>query len=365
MIRVLQVFGRMDRGGAETMIMNIYRNIDRSKVQFDFVVHTSDKCDFDDEIRSLGGRIFSVPRFNIRNALFYKRAWRKLLSEHPEWKIIHGHIMGVASIYLKLAKRFGIITVSHSHTSGDKFGLTESIKNFLEKRIVADYYMACSNVAGIWLFGEEIVKGKKFFILPNAINVSAFDYKPDIRNKKRELLGVKDELLIGHIGRFDKGKNQIFLVEVFKCLTTKVGGIKLLLIGRGELEDLVKKRVFELDLQEKVIFAGVRSDVNELIQAMDVFVFPSLYEGLPVTLVETQTSGLPCVISDTVSTESILTKDLITIMSLNQSADEWAEHIISRLGEKRYSRVEEVKEKGYDIADTSKWLEDFYLEHSR
>lgn len=365
MIRVVQVFGRMDRGGAETMIMNIYRNIDRTKVQFDFVVHTQEKCDFDDEIRRLGGKIYSVPRFNTKNALFYKRAWNKLLSEHTEWKLIHGHIASVASIYLKVAKSHGMITIVHSHIAGGKRRLLYYIKMALIKRIKADYYMACSNAAGKWLFGEKIEKNGNYFVLPNAIDVNRFRYNPVSRDQKRKELGLTDEVLIGHIGRFQNQKNHLFLIEVFNEYVKRMNNSKLLLVGRGELEEQVKNRVNELGIQDKVIFAGVRSDVNELIQAMDVFVFPSLYEGLPVTLIETQTSGLPCVISDTVSTESILTKDLVTVMSLSQTADEWADHIISRLGEKRYSRIEEVKVKGYDIADTSKWLEEFYLEHSR
>lgn len=365
MIRVLQVFGRMDCGGAETMIMNIYRNIDRSKVQFDFVVHTSDKCDFDDEIKSLGGRIFSVPRFNLKNALFYKSAWRKLLSKHPEWKMIHGHIMSVASIYLTIAKNFGLVTISHSHIAGKTQGIKSMVRDVLQKQLTADYYMACSNSAGEWLFGDRIVNNKHYYILPNAINVDKFRYNPECREQKRKELGLTNEVLIGHIGRFQNQKNHLYLIEVFNKFVKRINNSKLLLVGRGELEEQVKKRVNELGIQDKVIFAGVRFDVNELIQAMDVFVFPSLFEGLGIVLIEAQTSGLPCVMSDTVPKEAILIEDLVTVMKLNQSADEWADHIISRLGEKRYSRIEEVKAKGYDIADTSKWLEDFYLEHSR
>lgn len=365
MIRVLQVFGRMDRGGAETMIMNIYRNIDRSKIQFDFVVHTQDKCDYDDEIHALGGRIFSVPRFNLQNTPFYKKAWKRLLNNHHEWKIVHGHIMSVASIYLKLASDYDMMTISHSHIAGKKKGIIPFIKSVLEKKIDADYYMSCSIAAGLWLFGKEIVDSKRFFLLPNAINLDKFTFDPIIRKKTREELKINSELLIGHVGRFDEQKNHSFLLKIFKEIVKKDNNAKLLLVGRGECEEAIKEQVKWLKLQDSVIFAGVRTDTERLLQAMDVFVFPSLFEGLPVTLVEAQATGIPTFISNNVSKESVIVDDLVTIKSLNDSALNWAEHIVNRSLENRHSREDDVRRKGYDIQQTSKWLEEFYLEKSK
>ena len=359
MIRVLQVFGRMDRGGAETMIMNIYRNINRSKLQFDFVVHTDQKCAFNDEIKMLGGRIYSVPRFSITNALLYKKAWEKLLRNHPEWRIVHAHIASTASIFLKVANRLGRYSISHSHSIGS--GKHKLIRKLLENRISADYYFACSKAAGIFLYGESIISNPSFKVLPNAINTKEYTFNAIIRDKVRNNFEISDEILFGHIGNFTEVKNHHFLLDIFSVIKEKKECAKLMLVGDGPLRNEIEEYARHLGLENDIIFTGVRSDVNELVQAMDFFVFPSLFEGLPVTIVEAQTSGLPCVISDTVPDECILTKDLVTIMSLKQSAEEWANHILSRLGQPRVSHADEVRAHGYDIAETSKWLEEFYL----
>ena len=361
MIRVLQVFGRMDRGGAETMIMNIYRNIDRTKVQFDFVVHTEDNCAFDEEIKALGGRIYSVPRLNIKNVLLYKRAWKTLLLSHPEWKIVHGHIMSSARMYLAVANELGRYAISHSHSISAGSGKKAVVKRLLEQRIKADYYFACSKAAGLFLFGEKIVDSDSFKVLPNAINTDDYEYNSMIREKVRKAFNITDEVVLGHVGSFTDVKNHCFLLDIFSSIKKKQSNTKLMLVGDGPLRSDIEAKARELGILDDIIFTGVRSDVNELLQAMDYFVFPSLFEGLPVTLVEAQTSGLPITISDKVPEESILTTDLVTVMSLEQSADEWADHILSRLGKERYSHVEEIKTAGYDIADTSKWLEEFYL----
>lgn len=361
MIRVLQVFGRMDRGGSETMIMNIYRNIDRTKVQFDFAVHTEDKCAFDEEIKALGGRIYSVPRLNLKNALLYKKAWKDLLLDHPEWKIVHGHIMSSARMHLAVANELGRYTISHSHSISAGSGKKALVKRLLEQRIKADYYMACSKAAGLFLFGENKVKSDLFKVLPNAISTNDYDNNPLVRDKVRKAFNITDEALIGHVGSFTDVKNHRFLLEIFSAIKKKQFNAKLMLVGDGPLRSGIETKAKELGIYDDIIFTGVRSDVNELLQAMDYFVFPSLFEGLPVTLVEAQTSGLPITMSDKVPEESILTIGLVTVMSLEQSADEWADHILSRLGKERYSHVEEIKTAGYDIADTSKWLEEFYL----
>lgn len=359
MIRVLQVFGRMDRGGAETMIMNLYRNIDRTKVQFDFVVHTDEKCAFDEEIKALGGYIYSVPRLNINNTLNYKKSWKELLRNHSEWRIVHGHIASSASIYLAVAHKQGRYTISHSHSIGT--GKYHFIRKLLEFRIIADYYMACSIAAGMFLFGGKIVNGGSFKVLPNAINTNDYEYNPVVREKVRKAFSISDEVLLGHVGSFTDVKNHHFLLDIFSSIKKKQSNTKLMLVGDGPLRSDIEAKARELGIFDDIIFTGVRSDVNELIQAMDYFVFPSLFEGLPVTLVEAQTSGLPITMSDKVPEESILAKDLVTVMGLEQSADEWADHILSRLGKERYSHVEEIKAAGYDISDTSKWLEEFYL----
>ena len=278
MIRVLQVFGCMNRGGAESMIMELYRHIDRSRIQFDFVVHTTEKCAYDDEILSLGGRIFSVPSFTVKNAFLYKKAWKKLLTTHEEWRIVHGHVRSTASIYLPIAQEYHRYTIAHSHSISSGKGFSSIIKNILQKRIKADYYMACSNAAGKWLFGDKIVNSDNYHVLPNAIDVSKYKYNEDIRKKVRQEYSCEDAILIGHVGSFYDVKNHSYLIKVFTCIKEKESDAKLMLVGGGYLLQEIKNQVKELGIEDSVIFTGVKSNVNELLQAMDVFVFPSKYE---------------------------------------------------------------------------------------
>ena len=367
-IRVLHVIGIMNRGGAEAMIMNLFRNIDRTKIQFDFVENSFERAAFDDEIEALGGKIFRCPHFNGKNYFQYKKWWKDFFHNHSgEYTIIHGHIGSTAAIYLKIAKQNGLFTIAHSHSSGTDYSLHAKLYSALSfnTRNIADSFFACSQAAGIDRYGEKTTRGRNYKVLNNAIETNKFAYNDNFRQKIRTEFQLQDKIVIGHIGRLITVKNHHFLLDVFNEIKKHKNNVKLMCVGGGELRDNLEAYAKELGIADDVIFTGVRGDINEIIQAMDFFVFPSLYEGLPVTLVEVQTSGLPCVISDKVPDESILTKDLVTVMSLNQSAGEWAEHIISRLGERRYSRVDEIKAKGYDITETAKWLEEFYLEHSR
>ena len=365
MVRVLQVFGCLDRGGAESMIMELYRHIDRTKIQFDFVVHTTRKCAYDDEIHSLGGRIFSVPRFTLANSYQYKKEWKTILSKHPEWKIIHGHVRSTASIYLSIAKEHGKFTIIHSHSTSSGKGISAAVKNILQKRIKADYYIACSDAAGKWLFGENVVKQENYTVLHNAIDTSKFSYNTETRDLVRKELDSESNILVGHIGSFYDVKNHVFLLDIFEELINLTKNIKLVLVGDGYLKEDIQELVTQKGLESKVIFTGTRSDVNRLLQAMDVFVFPSKYEGLPVTLVEAQCSGIQIIMSDRIPKETILTDELVTIMSLEQSPQKWAKCILSKLNIKRKGRETEIIKAGYDINTTSKWIEEFYLERNQ
>lgn len=360
MIRILHVLGLLDRGGAESVIMELYRHIDRSKVQFDFVVHTSRKCEYNDEIVSMGGRIFSLPPITPKSMISYKKAWTSLLSEHQEWKIIHGHVRSTASIYLRVAKKMGRFTIAHSHSTSSGKGIYAIAKNFLQKKIIADYYFACSKKAGEWLFGKRINNCSNYSILPNAIDTEKFKFDKKTRDSIRQDLNCCGAIILGHVGSFYDVKNHSFLLDIFYEFQKHYDS-KLLLVGDGTLKSIIEAKAKEMGIYEKILFLGVRDDVNRILQAMDVFVFPSKYEGLPVAVVEAQTAGLACVISDRVPNDVILTNGLVTSLSLDLSAREWTEHIISRLGEERINRVDEVKSQGYDIFDTACWLEEFYL----
>lgn len=365
-IRVLQVLGRLNRGGAESMIMNLFRSIDREKVQFDFVIHTKEHCDFTDEVLSLGGRIYSAPRYNVKNHFAYKKWWNNFFREHPEYKVIHGHMYSIASIYLKIAKKYGLATISHSHTSSQKTGFSGVVKRVIQIPLknIPDWLFACSDNAGRWLYGDDVGKRQNYILLKNAIDSQKYIYTPEIATKIRKEFGIEDRFVVGHIGRMFFAKNHPYLLEIFKAFLQKNENSVLLLVGDGPSRKEIEEKAQTLGIREKVIFTGVRSDVNEVLQAMDMFVFPSIYEGLPVTVIEAQATGLPCLISDAVTDEVCIT-DLVTRYSLNESPQNWAEKIteLSALTE-RMDMSEKIADSGYDIKTTSQWLQNFYLENA-
>lgn len=363
-IRILHVIGQMNRGGAESMIMNIYRKIDRTKIQFDFVVHTETICDFDAEIKLLGGKIYNCPRFTGTNIVSYISFWNEFFKYHKEYKIIHGHIGSSASIYLKIAKKNGLFTIAHSHSAGVNHGIKGSMYKVFSypTRFIADYFFACSEKAGISRYGNKVVNNKSMFsILKNAIDVNQYKFSEEIREKKRKELGLIDKFVIGHVGRFDKAKNQEYLVEIFKVISQRNKDAVLLLIGDGKLKSYLIEKVKNYGLEDRVIFTGVRSDVNELLQAMDVFVFPSIYEGLPVTVIEAQAAGLPCLISDTITDEVCITP-LVEKLPINKEPIVWAKRVDLLRNCKHEDFLEDIKNRGYDINTSVLNLEKFYLD---
>ena len=199
----------------------------------------------------------------------------------------------------------------------------------------------------------------------NAIDTQRFAFDLSTRAGIRKVFGYADELVIGHVGRFDAAKNQSFLLDVFSEIVKREPNAKLLLVGDGPLRKQIETKVAALGLSDRVIFTGVRSDVADLMQAMDILVFPSKNEGLPVTLVEAQAAGLPCVISDSIPKDAVITKNLVTTLSLQDSPEKWAEHVLSRKQEARSDHSEEVKAAGFDIRETAKWLEEFYLDKAK
>lgn len=362
-IRVLQVMSSMNRGGAETMIMNIYRNIDRSKVQFDFVVHTNKKSDYEDEILSLGGKVYSVPRYKGKNHFGYKKAWKEFFNKHNEYKVIHGHVRSTAIIYLSIAKQFGLTTIAHSHNTASDNNIKGLVKNILQYplRHKVDYLFSCSDLAGKWLFGEKAINRKNYFLLKNAIKARDFVYNEKIREEKRKELDLIDNLVIGHVGRFHYQKNHSFLIDIFNQILKLENKAVLLLIGQGNLLEEIKEKVKKLKIEDKVIFTGVRGDIPELLQAIDLIVFPSFHEGLPVTMIEAQAAGVPCLISDTITKEVIIT-DLVKQVSIKKDAKIWAKEALEiAYKTKRQSQLQNIIASGYDIGDTAKKLTSFYI----
>lgn len=365
-IRILHVVGSMDRGGAETMLMNLYRKMDKDKIQFDFVVHSMKKGDFDDEIRTLGGKVHHMPRYTGRNHFLYVKKWNQFFLTHPQYLVIHGHIRSTAAIYLKLAKNFNRITIAHSHGTSSRGTLLERfVKMALQYpiRYTADYFFACSKEAGKWLFGNKVCQGKNFKILNNAIDNEKFVFSEITRNKIRKELGVEGDFVVGHVGNFDPVKNHVFLIDIFNCLYKKDPTCSLLLVGGGDmaLQTAMEEKARKMGLSGKVKFLGKRDDVNKILNAFDIFVFPSLHEGLGIVAVEAQANGLKCILSDRVPKIVQITQN-VEFLSLKAPADIWANKILVYHNNYTRKQVEKQVEKaGYDINNTAKRMEYFYL----
>lgn len=368
-IRVLEVFHSVDCGGAESMIMNLYRKIDRDKVQFDFLIHTTEKCFFEEEIKSLGGNIYRVPYYNVVNQHDYVRALRNFFENHPEISVVHGHVGSCAHLYLKVAKEYGCFTIAHSHSTAPSKVTLRNIAyrvfTFKTRRI-ADYFIGCGEAAGEYRFGSRIVHDKnRYSVLKNAIDVRRYTFDAKNREAVREEFRIGDKLLFGHVARFYYEKNHSFLIDIFNEINQINPETKLLLIGDGELRSEIEKKVRILHLEDAVIFAGIRNDVARLLQGMDGFIFPSYYEGLPVTLIEAQAADLPCFISSTITDEVKVTEDLVHSLDLKLQPRKWAEYILSTCSHRaRQDRSVDIGNAGYNIENTSQWLQQFYLDKS-
>ncbi len=359
MIRVLQCVNNMHRAGLETMLMNYYRHINRSKVQFDFLTHRPEKDDYDEEILSLGGKVYYAPRLYPQNLPAYFKYMENFFKEHKEYKIMHSHIDAMSYLPLKAGKKAGVpVRIAHSHNTSIDKDMKYWLKMYYRSRItsVATDYLACGQEAGQFLF-----KNKNFEVIPNSIEPEPFLHNEQIRKQKREELGIKDELVIGHIGRISYQKNHKFLIQIFNEIVKLQPNSLLLVIGVGEKEEEIKKLVADLGLTEKVRFLGKRQDVNELYQAMDAFVMPSFFEGVPVVGVEAQYAKLPCFFSDKVPVEVKFSNQTYFI-DLNKSADKWAREIISCLANVNDRHVISVDSDKYDINTAYKILEERYIE---
>ena len=364
-IRVLHILHSMNRGGAEGAIMNYYRNINRSKVQFDFLLTAKDKCQFEDEIIGLGGRVFRVPLLTLSNPFPYLKGVSRFYQEHPEYKIVHSHTSSKSVFPLFIAKKAGIpIRVSHSHNTRTEHGFSGRIRNLLKHplRKVATDFCACGNEAALWLYGSTLFQAGKVMIVPNVINAEAFDYVPSVRNKIRNGLSASDSTVIfGCTARFNSQKNHRFLIAVFDEFHRMLTDSKLLLVGDGRLRQDIRDQVNDLGLQDSVIFTGVVPNVADYEQAMDFFLLPSINEGIPLSLIEAQISGLCCFASEGVPRETDKT-GLVHFLSLDKGPQFWAEEIVSNVGYRRESHLQDIRKAGYDAAVAAHDLERFYIE---
>lgn len=362
-IRVLHVLQRMEAGGTQALLMNIYRNIDRTKIQFDFLVEYPKKEFYDDEILKLGGKIYYSSVRKDFNIIKFKKQLKNILKEN-NYKIIHVHAYTIGYFVLKTAKKYGVsVRIAHSHSNNMTNDYKKYIKKIMQKiyLLYATDFMACSKEAGNYLF-----KNKKYIILNNAIDSKKFIFNPKIREKIRKELSLEDSFVVGHVGRFKKEKNHAFLLNVFSNIIRNKKNAKLLLIGSGSLENDIKNQINDMNLNNKVIILNNRSDVNELLQAFDIFIFPSIYEGLGIVAIESQAAGTPILISNGVPDEAMISP-IIKKISLNDSSEKWAKEAL-KLSKNDMSHTDMQKyiiEAGYDMQNVVNWLQKWYLEKYR
>lgn len=363
-IRIAQIIGKWVGGGVEAVVMNYYRHIDRNKIQFDFI------CDEDStdipygEIKKLGGKVILIPPY--QKVFKYHKELKRVLKE-GNYRIVHSHINTLSVFSLFAAKRADVpIRIAHSHSTTNK---KEKKKNLLKQllrpfsKVFATDYMCCSELSGRWLFGNKTYNKGKVYLLNNAIDLTKFKYDEKVRILKRKELGIKDNtLVIGHIGRFVAQKNHRFLIDIFNEIYKKNKNSLLLLAGQGPLMDEMKEKVNSLGINKNVMFLGQRNDVNELYQAFDVFLLPSLYEGLPVVGIEAQATGNLCYFSDDMTKETKIL-DSTVFMSLTNTAEEWADRLLENVKSfKKHDTTDEVSKYGFNIEEEASKLELYYME---
>lgn len=363
-IRILQVVTIMNRGGLETMLMNYYRHIDRSKIQFDFMVNREERGDYDDEIESMGGKIYRMPPIRPGNYRGYFARLDEFFKKHSEYKVVHAHINENSAFVLRAAKKANVpCRISHSHLAGLPIDYKFPFRLYARMNLTknTNQFFACSNEAGKWLFGKNLVADNKLIVFKNAIDCNEFSYNEQIRNKLRKELGVEDKFVIGHVGRFNPQKNHSFLIDIFNEVYKRNKDATLLLIGQGDLMEDIRKKVERLNLTQAVKFLGLRTDVADVMQAMDIFLFPSLYEGLGVVLIEAQASGLKCITSTGTPKEADVT-DTVDFLKLSLSAEEWADKVLEYNPERK-TDLQNIIDRGYDVSTNIKWLSNFYAKN--
>ena len=364
-IRVLHVLNGFYMDGLEALLMNIYRNIDREKVQFDFIIHTDSKGASEEEILKMGGNIYKMPKYKIMNHFKYTNEWENLFEADKDYKIIHSHIGAKSYPFFKIAKKGGLFTILHSHTISVSKGLTLLARRILQKKLVkiTDYRIACSTPAGEVLHGNN-----DFEIFKNAIKVEKFLFSQSVRNEVRNELKLDNKFVIGHVGRFDYVKNHEFIIDVFYEVKKRKSNAFLVLVGMGLEKDVkpIADKVEALGLSDNVAFLGARADVNRLYQGMDLLLFPSRFEGLGMAIIEAQTASLPCVVSDAIPSEVKIT-DLVEFIPLDKGAEYWSEKVLNHADENsrkdiQENIVKEIRESGYDIKELARKYKDFYLD---
>ncbi len=366
-VRVLHEDVILDPGGIEALLMNLYRHIDRERLQFDFMVHRPQKGFYEDLVTDLGGRIYRTPPFDPFHYQAYKSSVVEILKTHPEYKVFHCH--AELNLWpLQYAKKLGVPTrIAHSHNAKTTINLKYFFflyEKLLIKNYCTDMFM-CSTPAGEWSFGKAAVRSGRVRFIKNGVEVDRFRFNEQVRAAVRQELGFEDHLVIGHVGRFMYQKNHLFLIDIFREIYLQNPKARLVMVGDGQLRADCEQKVCRLGLQDAVLFLGVRSDVDRLLQAFDLFLFPSLWEGLPLTGVEAQAAGLPVLMSDVITPEVHIVPQLRTL-SVKDSPARWARTALELVEDyRRVDCAKQVIDAGFDIQSTADWLQEFYLERTK
>ncbi len=361
MMRVLQVLGKTNLGGAESRIMDLYRHMDREQIQFDFLIHYKEKGYFDDEIKELGGNIYYLPSFRVYNYFAYKKACRRFFEEHSYFAAVHGHMTSTAAIYLPEAKRAGIpLTIAHARSAGVDKGLKGIITKVLRRNLFkkCDKMFACSDLAAEAVFGKKRYEENRVTILPNAVDTKAFLRDEKVRMELRKQYGLEDKFVIGHVGRFHYAKNHAFLLDIFAEMVKKKEDAVLMLLGDGPLKEEIEQKARQMGIAKKVIFTGNQTPVAPFYQAFDFLLFPSRFEGLPGTVVEAQAAGLKCLISDTI-TKQVKATELVNFMSIEETAEKWADAVL-QIEAQPESRECNLSETNFDVNNQVAFYKEVY-----
>ena len=326
-VRIAHIIGKLNAAGVEAVVNNYYKNIDHNKYQFDYYIDSDSSCKPPQEMIDMGARYFVIPPY--QHLFSHIKTLVRLFKEN-NYLIVHSGMNTLAPISLFAAWIAGVpIRINHNHSTAGKGEFKRNCLKYCLRpfaKVFANYYCACSKYAGIWLFGKNFFSSGKVTVFNNAVDTSKFAFSTSNRDKLRKELGISNKYVIGHIGRFTKQKNHYFLIDIFEKYYKKNSNAVLLLVGIGELQDEIKDAVKKKKLEDAVIFLGKRSDVDELYSAMDLFVLPSLYEGLPVVGVEAQVSGLPCIFSNKITREVAITEN-VYFLPIDGSVSDWCSQI--------------------------------------
>lgn len=365
--KILHVTGAMNVGGTETMLVNLYRKINNN-IQFDFISYSNEEAYYDKEIKDLGGNVIRLKPPSEVGFIEAVKDIKKVIKENGHYDAVHTHMLFNCGIAMIAAYLSGVkVRVSHAHTTSDN---SESIvrKVYISVmrifiRLFSTDFLACSDGAGRYLFGRNITSNKRYKLLPNFIDYEKFIKCEDKSNIRKEF-GIKDDdIVVCHIGRFINAKNHEFLINVINEMIQNDDKVKLILVGTGDLKNNIEDKVKKLGIEKNVYFIGIRDDIPNILNNIDLFILPSLYEGLGLVLLEAQASKVSCLVSEAVQPEVDLGVGLIKKFNLSYGAKAWANEasrLIKENTNKNINILNAVKEKKYDFNSIVNSLLDIY-----